>query len=1740
MSVTRRLGLSKSNVADAARQAGLMLLSLLNSEMRECIRRCAVPLTFDRATYDELLRPEGGPTFEQMQLIAQLRPVPSEPDRIRMADGTREAGFALWWEGSSSGAYTRVVSPELAELAGHLADRAQEQGRLLEELDVRLLHDPRAAAALLTRLFEEADKNHDLSRCRVVLDVLDSDLRRPLLDPDVAELRSAYSTHLTARKHWAKEFYRSAFYIPRPEAEAKLDALLSGAGPRMMELFADGGMGKTMQLRWFIARHCVPNGIACARIDFDEISPIVVARHPWLLLLEAAAQLDNQLDRLPFQELLGAHGHYRALLVHTPDGDERLAAPRMVTAEDAEDVRARFVAALARVSHPVVLVLDTFEEVLHSSVEPGGILAELSQAVDRVPGLGIVVAGRYPLAKRTPEDLPMEFGSCRLEPLTPDEQTRYLRDIRGIDDEDVVRQIQLVSEGRPLTLSIYADLVSRASDLTAEEVASWVDPGIVAAIQRYVLRVDNPRVQWLIRYGVIPRRLRFPFVQAVLWPFLSEGMAGKSSLDDPGVDTEAVGLAPVFRTDLPQPADEPALREIWSALRGYASDYGWLYVPDDEPEAVAFRSDVVRSLRELIRRQPVFSEIQRQAAEYFEQRATEDPDQWLAWTREAVYHRFHEDSARGERACDEALARARQKGKEDWCLDLATSLLHEHDFVDRRGRPVHPMTAPVLARLHIERARAASSLATKAKAGPEDPSWDEVEAGLLAARSLAEEDSDVLLPELPVTIIEAQLQLGRGNSAGSAQLIRDLDQGQGASADMAELERALGMALLRAHDSDGIEHLESSYRLAVEAGDVAGARDSVVALLDGFDSIPNYAKCLAVLRQARDDEVVPFDDAQFALAEASILAMMGLAAEVRRSLAQVEEGLDEVARPAAHLIRAWAELRSHGHYEALQACELASQEFAGVSWWTADDASLALAIKGAVNGEILRVNECTSYLLAGAARARELRDHGSAADYAALAADYLLAYAGDLDGARQCLDEAERSPAEEGSEGWVRTQLVRVSLRRRLGQHAAAQTLMEGVLSTLERGRFSPRALASALVHALSVESMDQAELTTRLVHTAQEVPAFGRSFLLDSFRYVGRLHVDAADKERLKTLLYDEVVADADYARLTDFERAAFEWRSAEALRVLGFAEQARMVLDSARDGRGGDAFAWWRWVDGLSRVGPGALDEPAPPPGALEPGGNELAAVCQILLAERRMDIDPTEETAARLQAAGDCLGRVVRLDHWVGRLAMARAQLERRRADEDAAHRSAAEAADAYSRLGDATNFGAVATSFELEGQREDIDRDTIQVRFSLPTPESAHVQLTHPDGTVVERTVSNTEFGDTRDFSRSLSRLRTVLEPLTQGWRHWSETIGETILVPEVRRDLGLAAEPVRDVKLQFDVRDLAALPWELVRAADQDVPLVQAPGAGVVYRGAPTSGGSSHRTRALQQTLRTAGDFPGAIDGLYGPITRDAVRRFQASEQLEVDGFADRRTWAALRARVVARSQRRPLRGVVLQIGAGREVGRQRGYAAFGTDPATVYANHDWDVEIWEDFRHPAFIEDAHTLASEQPPDLVHIVAPIRLSGGSTILDLAGDATVRQFSRDSAMASVLSVTGLSDLLSLLGGRTTIPIVVLDVPLPQSPLELVRSLGLRNSFAYQLLRLGAAEAVLGTGLAQRRSQVEILERIVGGIADGEDITAVARGLQRARPCDEPGAAGSFCATALYLERPPFTYLPPGYLT
>src|ERR1019366_10241544 len=96
-------------------------------------------------------------------------------------------------------------------------------------------------------------------------------------------------------------------FQPRIEVQGALAGLLApDPGHWLLQLHGPGGIGKTTLLRWFVSRACVTadRTVPAAIINCDDFDVLTILSQPWLLLIEAAQQLNGQLPQAPFLQLI--------------------------------------------------------------------------------------------------------------------------------------------------------------------------------------------------------------------------------------------------------------------------------------------------------------------------------------------------------------------------------------------------------------------------------------------------------------------------------------------------------------------------------------------------------------------------------------------------------------------------------------------------------------------------------------------------------------------------------------------------------------------------------------------------------------------------------------------------------------------------------------------------------------------------------------------------------------------------------------------------------------------------------------------------------------------------------------------------------------------------------------------------------------------------------------------------------------------------------------------------------------------------------------------------------------------------------------------------------------------------------------------------------------------------------------------------------------------------------------------
>ena len=471
-------------------------------------------------------------------------------------------------------------------------------------------------------------------------------------------------------------------YLVRAFEERALELLLKDSPQWMLQIHAPGGRGKTMFLRNLLGRTCPKENVPAARIDFDHVAHLsVVTNEPWRILLAIARQLNPQLQHTPFETILLSYGRFQAQLFSEVHPRRRSTGAidegytKDYDAKSAElEVPKKFRTQLAEVAGDgtVVVVLDTAETVLHAEgadLEPLlRILSELHSGAEgdgedspRVPGLRVILCGRFdlegtrPLAeggkrprlegfnetwvgpesevrietgdptKEKKYDTTLRFGrevvSLELPAFSPDETRRYLETMWDLGDRpEMIEIIADRCKGNPMKIALVAEHVKKNPELKVKDVAAFESVELFYLVDRVVDRIDDEdgTIQWLLRWGVLPRILTRAFVDAVVWPALVEFVEVQHSYDDPDKDKlpeSRHGFGRWKTPNLETVRDARAAGRAWDGLLDYAASASWVSVTEDLIDAVVFHPEVRGPLRRLLRerRHPAYDDIHRKA-----------------------------------------------------------------------------------------------------------------------------------------------------------------------------------------------------------------------------------------------------------------------------------------------------------------------------------------------------------------------------------------------------------------------------------------------------------------------------------------------------------------------------------------------------------------------------------------------------------------------------------------------------------------------------------------------------------------------------------------------------------------------------------------------------------------------------------------------------------------------------------------------------------------------------------------------------------------------------------------------------------------------------------------------------------------------------------------------------------------------------------------------------------------------
>lgn len=1628
-----------------------IILATMPANARHALRRCALAAGFDEDTYKAVLRGSGGPPLADLQRSRSVEPRPGCAGEFRVSSMLQAAAWSLWWSEAGLTPGSADVPPEFAAFGRRFAEYCRTAGRQLEALRALVVGDQDAAAELLAEQYEQADEEHDLARCHDLLAVLSEPHLAAVVGPQLAVLRNDLSRYLNARSMWHGALLASSRYLTRPDIEMHVTGLLEPGDPRALRLDASGGMGKTTTLQWFIARHCVPRRIACALVDLDAVDPVNATRHPWLVLLEIAAQLDVQLDGAPFQELLHEHGSYRSVLLAQPPETVRSGADALggLTVDvDADDVLARFLDALRGEdpdSAPVLVVVDTVEEaMLRPAGDPEALLGVLRRLLDAAPQARLVISGRRTAAEARLTGLPALFPRSVLAELkiplfSEDEAARYLTDVRGVRGAELVDAVMRRAAGQPWMLALCADYVLHTPGIQPADVQE-LDPALAWCIDRVIGRVGSDALQWLVRYAVVLRRLRRDVAESVLLPRIAEAMRG-SDVDRPENDARPKGSTSVFRTGIAPPAGPQAFDELWQELLSYAATSSW--VRTQPGDIVVLHPSVVEPLRRLLAEQRVHRLLHADAVRYYERRGAA----WSEWQREVIYHRFQLDGPAAGDAWRAALARAHDAGDVGAVLELASEVLGP-EYLDEDRRPrEHASGQPVLdagiqARANLERAWALATAARRDDLAGGHPAWSQVELNLDEVDRLTRDGPEPAdgLPRARWALTQAALLIARHRPADAVALLGPfLDLGETTVDTCAALMVCADAQRAQGHQKLAEELLLRAHRLAGELGDASTAARIARTLAGYAEERGRYDKATNWTRMSASGQDGSPTLARLAVATGQPSTAARLATD------------SAAERAAALRTLGWPT-------EAAEVCRLALEREP-----RPDDAARLRVEAGLAAADLLDLDPALWHLVQARESYFARQDLDAAARCSAEAARIYLRQVGNLAQAEQYLNEGLRLTLEVGSTGWTRLHLGMAELQHHLGHADRATEECRQVLDILQAAGGHPALQVSAALHGLTFGAAD-GPLLRGVLHRSLSMisPAGARlAALADLTIHPGPLDLG----EPLAVLPPADTDETAD--ALDECDAAWRTLRLAEVHRVAGLAARAVENLTRGTNVLADrEATAWWPWLRAMERIGPATVGEVVPPP-LPDTAPPLLAAAYEVTLARRRVALDGPEVTEERVQRARGLLSGMTRITRWhalledvAGRLAAA--------ADDTGEQQRKRDAARAvYRQLGDELAAAEPAPEDDLAGRELTVQIELDGERLAV----QAGGDLTESMGDGVALAAAIHE----QDRSAAKSPLvRHLLEPLRD----------TGLLAPLMHIDGHLPADgdlPV-EVRLTLDPPLLAQVPWELV-PTDRGALAID-PRVGVVYRVPNEVRAVGVQAMALQRALQRTGFSPGPVDGLVGTVTRDAVRAFQRSAGLTDDGLAGRTTWAAVLARLAVLGTSQQPRVLILRREADDELRIQRGSNVGGHDLESLYRKASWGVRVVTGSYLAELDHLIARAAAMSQTDVLHVSATMDVT--QTVPHLSFGTGEPIVGKSAARPQALAVTALDRMVQQLSAAGAVPLVVLDIAAPPRDSELLRQLLARNDFAHQMVALGHVETVLATA----GSPARLVELLTGG--------------------------------------------------
>lgn len=1766
--------------------------ALLADDAKHLLRALRVPRRFDQAMCEEVLFGELPPAsrqaLETLKQMGLVRAVSGRPGWLEAVEDTAPTRSDSHDDGvdvlAIGGARWRALHRALATRFDSLGVDGE-----LEGLYHWMMLGEQSAELRWNALYDGARDAFDLARCETLLKLLDACAR--FVSAELATRGTQERGLLAARSAFADDHSRTSRYLERNALRHAFEAFLVDERHFILQLHAAGGSGKTMFLRWLGPRWCLPKGVPIARVDFDFLDVTERGLHAAFMLGKLAERLNQQLPGAPLFELLRDIAQERRRVLARPFEFDAKALSRLEA-----EVRQR----LARVlvehcsGRCVALVFDTMEDAsLKHELDMLALIESIAAlrrqlkefAVDRsAPRLVLLLAGRYRLEEQYPqahETFSGDLVDFEIPPFDAEESHVYLqRRLAGIAQAPAPEVVDVIikrARGNPFKLSLYADILLSEPDITAGALGQDVDVDMLYLIERILRRIDDDALRWLLRYGVLARRLTRSFVEQVLLAPMRNSLRGNRRDDDPLEDDvrhrEWPRLWVARRAPPLQPAD---LTDLWQRLRSYASASSWIGIDADGADAVVIQPIASHPMRRALlhKDRRVVSQIHRAAIAH----ARRSPVSG-AVLADLTYHDF---ALRGSRAACSWWTLIRScldNGELEQVQALASVVLSEDlreselpsreevqgSLVDEgtRARAFHCLAKvhclnwkrdPALEGKALSRARAFLEQFDEVAKTLDVPVVDRVSDSMLRLDLWGHEAEH---RDRAVHSLEAALR-SRLDARVRGQVLATLHR----IWVPLDAKRALHFARRRMHwaiRTGDARALGSMLLLQVRDQRSRGQPMAALkTLVNGQQMLKSRAAHWLVrgdahqaAREFRDEEPITL----------SAAGLVGAALRREEQLHfPTNIGTDKPASFAARSNRAALLLASGRLRDAMQASEEMRKTLPGGSArGTLRDKSLRLEIlnlQAQTSRRMMQFDDAFDAMSQIAAMHSQIGDHSAEVATRLQMARMQLLDIGDLQLAAEQLQDRDDALADEAIPLRFEHAQLRASLAWLRGDARRAVALLDTAVELQRQrpaGHERLRAGVDLAVAGLrmSPPGLQVTHLRDLCNHWSTMDYVGARLSASTGLRHVQTLDQLPADIcRRLETLSRIVPLHLAGHQRLLADDRIRLTLLRVDLLRVIGRTARAERELRGL--GYALHQHPAGQWMRAVARC----CDRLGVSPDDILPAGwfarvvsgarrtPYLMALIYLEAAERSAKL---EQSARKVQSLLDHSTRAWNPDKaprsflHVRQLSL---QARLRAPDSGKPDRLARRLVELRERLGCQPEKEA-PPPLDTESQAD-------VAALSLPTV-AIELRWIAPGEVFNVKHAANSRESSTRysrdletEFDRSLTRFgyageiaayETIVDAMLRPPAgEFVTQMADASISPETRERLAAAqADKLTPIEMTVGSRHkrLRILPWELMTPRGDDslasrseetLPITLRRGVGSFWR-CPFPFTLRPRIAWAQRALNELSGGGLNEDAHFGRRTMKALSKFQESNGIRVSGIIDAETMAMLancaQARRLQRGALSPCRVLLITPDRETTISNQRGSEAQGTSLSWTYRERG----VFVDTLHEPDIELLRKKLEERF-DVVHIAGPLAQSRSSGGLSLQFAA-----SHEDSHATALGPGVLARVLS------NSPLVIIEVPRSSSESETVMQLLLRNVFASVLFDQGELANIIALGLTQPAEQQLMCDTLVDALSQRAAPAEIVRRL-RGLPTFGPSHVTHLFSTAgiaLFSRDPFITELP-----